>query len=161
MTDAVCINKTNQQCMCVPCTLLASFHIIGRFQKKKNTLCAGWRFLTPFGQKFHMRWSFLKISSHAPTPQIADSYHSCVHFFQQLTCFMLRPQLLIKNHNSLTGYYFCIQVDHFSPCDRSDDISIPSVSALPTFIDYKAKRLKWLMFMYKSIPIFDPCEICD
>ena len=58
--------------------------------------------------------------THASTSQIADLYHSSVHFFQQITCCMLRPQLLIKKQNGLTGYCFCIQVDHFSPCDRSE-----------------------------------------
>ena len=60
--------------------------------------------------------------THASTPQIADLYHSCVYFFQQLTCCMLRLQLLTKKQNGLTGYCFCrpIQVDHFGPCETAE-----------------------------------------
>ena len=39
--------------------------------------------------------------------------------------------LLIKRYKELN---LCIQVEHFSPCDRNDDISISGSEAPPTFI---------------------------
>ena len=45
--------------------------------------------------------------------------------------------LLCSTHNLLIKRYkelnLCIQVEHFSPCDRSDDISISGSEAPPTY----------------------------
>ena len=63
---------------------------------------------------------------------------------------MLRPQLLITKKNDLTCYCFCIQVDHFGPCETASWTEFMPSSQLCPHIDYKAKRLKWLLFMYTT-----------
>ena len=43
---------------------------------------------------------------------------------------MLHPHLLIKRQKGLN---VCIQVQHFSPCDTNDDISISGIEAPPIY----------------------------
>ena len=45
---------------------------------------------------------------------------------------MLHPHLLI-NFKRQKVLNFCIQVEHFSPCDMSDGISISGIEALSTY----------------------------